>query len=75
MYVKVYTQHNGHWHTYCVLELNKTELKHRRREYPRQLHLPISGAEAHAWVRSGGIHGTPLYTDMDNRIRRGKDCK
>jgi hypothetical protein len=51
MYVKVYTQHNGHWEPWCVLELSKTELKRRKREYPRQLHLTITGAEAHTWVR------------------------
>jgi hypothetical protein len=24
---------------------------------------PVSGAEAHAWVKRGNIHGTGLYTD------------
>jgi hypothetical protein len=70
MYVKVYTRHNEHWEPWCVLELNKTELKRRKREYPRQLHLTITGAEAHAWVRRGNVHGTSLYIDRDKRIRR-----
>jgi len=70
MYVKVYTHHNGHWEPWCVLELSKTELKRRKREYPRQLHLTITGAEAHTWVRKGHIHGTGLYIDLDKRIRR-----
>lgn len=70
MYVQIYSRHNGHWEPSCVLELSKTELKRRKRDYPRQLHLIITGASAHAWVRKGGIHGTALYIDQDNRIRR-----
>jgi hypothetical protein len=70
MYYKVYSRHNNRWDPYCVLELSKAELKRRRRDYPRQLHLAITGAEAHRWVRCGGIHGTGLYIDQDKRIRR-----
>jgi hypothetical protein len=32
-----------------------------------------SAAEAHRWVRSGAIHCTALFIDMDGRIRRARD--
>lgn len=70
MYVKIYARHNSHWEPWCLLELSKTALKRRKRDYPNQLHLAVTGAEAHAWVRKGGVHGTGLYIDLDNRIRR-----
>ena len=72
MYVKVYAKHNNCWEPWCLLELSKTELKHRKRDYPNQLHLVCTGREAHAWVRKGGVHGTGLYIDQYNSIRRAR---
>jgi len=75
MYVKVYYRHNGHWEPTMVRELNKTQLRVLKRMYPNRLHLVITGAEAHQWVRKGGVHGTYLYIDQDNRIRRARDAR
>jgi hypothetical protein len=44
-------------------------MRRAKREYPRQLHLTITGAEANTWVLRV-IHGTELYIDQDKRIRR-----
>ena len=75
MYVKVYYRHNGHWEPTMVLEMTKRGLARQKREYSNRLHLVITGAEAHQWVRKGGTHGTYLYIDQDNRIRRARDAR
>jgi hypothetical protein len=67
MYYKVY---DGHWESLHVVELTKRELKPYVRAHAGWLLLKITGAEAHAWVRKGGIHDTRLYIDQDKRIRR-----
>jgi hypothetical protein len=33
----------------------------------------IEASTAHHWVRSGGLHETALYTDIDGRIRRASN--
>jgi len=73
MYVKIYCRHNDAWEPTMVLEMTKASLKRFKREYPRRLCLVVTGAEAHKWVRDGGVHGTPLYIDQDNRIRYARD--
>ena len=70
MYVKIYHRHRGQWDATLVDEMTMRQLKRAKREYPNRLHLVITGAEAHKWVRSGGVHGTALYVDSDKRIRR-----
>lgn len=70
MYVKIYHRHRGQWDATLVDEMTARQLKQVKREYPNRLHLPITAAEAHKWVRQGGVHGTALYIDQDNRIRR-----
>jgi len=70
MYYKVYGRHNGHWDPLYVSGMTKTELKRAKRNYTARLYLAITGAEAHAWVRKGGIHNTRLYVDQDKRVRR-----
>ena len=74
MYVKVYTRHNGNWDATFVEEMTAKELKQAKRKYPNRLHLVISGAEAHQWVRKGGVHGTPLYVDH-GRVRYARDAR
>jgi hypothetical protein len=75
MYVKVYSRCRGEWEPIHVIEVSRTELKREKRVWPNRLHLVITGAEAHKWVRDGGIHGTPLYIDQDNRIRYARDAR
>ncbi len=74
MYVKVYCKHNGHWEPTMVLEMSKRELRRYKGEYQQRLCLAITGAEAHKWVRQGGVHNTPLWIDQDNRIRYARDA-
>ena len=71
MYVKIYTRHRGQWEPSMVIELpHKSAVRKYKREYPQRLCLVITGNEAHKWVRSGGVHGTALYINQDNQIRR-----
>jgi len=77
MYVKIYTRHRGQWEPSMVIELpHKRALTKYKKNYPNRLCLAITGAEAHKWVRSGGVHGTSLYIDRDdhNRIRYARDA-
>lgn len=41
--------------------------------HPDYDYNPVPGTVAHRWVRGGGHHETPLYTDADGRIRYAKD--
>jgi hypothetical protein len=70
MYVKVYSRHRGQWEPLHVVEMSKGQLREQKKRNAHRLHLVITGSEAHKWVRQGGIHGTSLYIDQDNRIRR-----
>lgn len=33
----------------------------------------VTGQEAHRYIKQGGHHETPLYVDMDNRVRYASD--
>ena len=75
MYVKIYTRHNKQWDATMVIELPSVgALNKYKRNYPHRLCLVISGAEAHQWVRKGGVHGTPLYVDQ-GRVRYARDAR
>jgi len=74
MYVKVYTRHNGNWEPTFVEEMTPRQFKVAKHRFRNRLHLVISGAEAHQWVRKGGVHGTPLYVDQ-GRVRYARDAR
>ena len=73
-YVKVYTRANGEWAAHRVDELTRREVKYMWQHGLSHRYRVISGAEAHQWVREGGLHTTPLFIDADKRIRYARDA-
>jgi hypothetical protein len=69
MYVKVYFPGGSA----TVKEMTPKQMRQAQRLNPQRTFLPITGQEAHNWVRNGGVHSTPLYVNEDGRIRYAKD--
>lgn len=59
-----------HLYSMTAAELRKAKAtnEHSDTDYHR-----VDGTEAHRWVRDGRIHSTPLYIDLDGRIRFARD--
>jgi hypothetical protein len=70
MYVKIYHPSGG----VMLTEMTKRQLDRAKRANLERTHLVVSGAEAHQWVRNGGVHSTPLYIDANDRIRYARDA-
>lgn len=68
-------------YTSQLFEMSKAELREAleadKQPDTRWRHRRVWAQEAHAWVKSGGLHSTGLWVDSDRRIRYAKsapDC-
>jgi len=58
----------------CLVEMSPGKAKKVMAYHPHDLwYRRVDATTAHRWVKSGGLHETALYTDIDGRIRRASN--
>lgn len=74
MYVVRHVRGEDGWSTQHLYEMTKHDLAYRQQEPGSVAYSvewrKVSTAEAHRYVKSGGVHSTALWVDDNGRVRK-----